>query len=174
MTRRAHAWVLAQRLGLGALVGLGCGAMAAGFLWLLALATEWRGAHHTIVYALPLAGLALGWVLERYGQPIRAGNNLVIDTIHDGGPQLPVRLAPMVLLGTVFTHLFGGSAGREGTAVQMGASFTDALAHRLRLDPTLRRQLLAAGVAGGFGAVFGTPIAGVIFGLEFVVLGRIE
>jgi H+/Cl- antiporter ClcA len=99
---------------------------------------------------------------------------LVIDTIHDEGPESPLRMAPMVLLGTVATHLFGGSAGREGTAVQMGASLADAISHRLGLRGTLRRQLLAAGVAGGFGSVFGTPIAGTVFGLEFVVLGRIE
>ncbi|HEX2674817.1 MAG TPA: chloride channel protein, partial [Polyangiaceae bacterium] len=101
-------------------------------------------------------------------------NNLIIDTIHDDGPRLPLRMAPMVLVGTVLTHLFGGSAGREGTAVQMGASLADAVLHRLRLTGPLRRQLLAAGVAGGFGSVFGTPIAGALFGLEFVVLGRIE
>ncbi|HEY0195165.1 MAG TPA: chloride channel protein, partial [Kofleriaceae bacterium] len=89
-------------------------------------------------------------------------------------PEIPLRMTPMVLIGTVLTHLFGGSAGREGTAVQMGASMTDYLAHRLRLSPALRRELLAAGVAGGFGSVFGTPIAGCVFGLEFVVLGRLE
>jgi H+/Cl- antiporter ClcA len=83
-------------------------------------------------------------------------------------------MMPMVLVGTLVTHLFGGSAGREGTAMQMGASLTDFLAHRARLSPALRRQLLAAGVAGGFGSVFGTPVAGALFGLELVVLGRLE
>jgi H+/Cl- antiporter ClcA len=83
-------------------------------------------------------------------------------------------MAPLVLVGTVATHLFGGSAGREGTAVQMGASLADAIAHRLRLHHEGRRQLLAAGIAGGFGSVFGTPIAGMIFGLEVVWVGRIE
>jgi H+/Cl- antiporter ClcA len=126
------------------------------------------------VYALPLAGLVIGAIYERFGQSIKAGNNLIIDTIHDDGPEVPLRMAPMVLLGTVLTHLFGGSAGREGTAVQMGASLADALAQRLRLDGRLRRQLLAAGAAGGFGSVFGTPLAGALFGLEFIVLGRIE
>lgn len=167
--RSVAAWVL-----LAALVGIVTGAASALFLALLELVTRTRLGFPALVFLLPLAGLALGSVYARFGQPIRGGNNLVIDTIHDDGPQLPLRMAPMVLLGTVLTHLFGGSAGREGTAVQMGASLADALASRLRVSPRLRRDLVVAGVAGGFGSVFGTPIAGAIFGLEFVVLGRIE
>lgn len=171
---RERSAALGQWLVLGSLVGAACGAASALFLWLLERATAFRNAHELIVYALPVAGLVIGAVYERFGQPIKAGNNLVIDTIHDEGPELPLRMAPMVLVGTVLTHLFGGSAGREGTAVQMGASLTDWLSHRLRVGKHVRRQLLAAGVAGGFGSVFGTPIAGTVFGLEFVVLGRIE
>lgn len=166
--------VLGRWLLLGAVVGVICGAASAAFLALLDRATALRCEHEALVYALPLAGLVLGALYERLGAPIRAGNNLVIDTVHDGGPELPLRMAPMVLLGTVLTHLFGGSAGREGTAVQMGASLTDFVSHRLRLDAALRRQLLAAGIAAGFGSVFGTPIAGAVFGLELIVLGRIE
>lgn len=138
-------------MALGTLVGAAAGAASALFLWLLALATEFRVGHETIVLALPLAGLVIGTLYARFGGKIAAGNNLVIDTIHDGGPEIPLRMFPMVLAGTVLTHLFGGSAGREGTAVQMGASLADWLSHRLRLSPSLRRQLLAAGVAGGFG-----------------------
>jgi H+/Cl- antiporter ClcA len=158
----------------GAVVGAASGAASAVFLWLLAEATTWRVEHEAIVFALPAAGAAIGLVYARWGRSIKAGNNLVIDTIHDGGPELPFRMLPMVLVGTVLTHLFGGSAGREGTAVQMGASMADWLSHRVKLDPDLRRQLLAAGVAGGFGSVFGTPFAGAMFGMEFVRLGRIE
>jgi H+/Cl- antiporter ClcA len=166
--------VLAQWLGFGAVVGAMAGVASAIFLALLDLVTRLRGQHQILIYCLPLAGLVIGWLYERFGQPIRAGSNLIIDTIHDEGPEIPARMAPMVLLGTVLTHLFGGSAGREGTAVQMGASLADAFSHRVRVSPEVRLQLLAAGVAGGFGSVFGTPIAGALFGLEFVVLGRIE
>jgi H+/Cl- antiporter ClcA len=171
---RAAALRFGQWLSLGAVIGVLCGAASALFLSLLQRATDYRTGHESIVYALPIAGLLVGLVYERAGSKIAGGNNLIIDTIHDDGPRLPLRMAPMVLIGTVLTHLFGGSAGREGTAVQMGASLADAVLHRLRLTGPLRRQLLAAGVAGGFGSVFGTPIAGALFGLEFVVLGRIE
>ena len=173
-TRRAALLLVAQWLLLGGLVGAICGAASAFFLFVLQQATDFRTSHQVIVYSLPVAGALIGLVYERFGHSIAGGNNLIIDTIHDDGPRLPLRMAPMVLVGTVLTHLFGGSAGREGTAVQMGASLADAVLQRLKLQGPLRRQVLAAGVAGGFGSVFGTPIAGALFGLEFIVLGRIE
>lgn len=165
---------LVEWIGLGVLVGLVCGVASAAFLISLDWATATREAEPRLIYALPVAGLLIGAIYERLGASIKGGNNLIIDTLHDAGPTLPLRMAPMVLIGTVLTHLFGGSAGREGTAVQMGASLADQLAHRLRLTKLVRLQLLAAGVAGGFASVFGTPIAGTVFGLELVLLGRLE
>jgi H+/Cl- antiporter ClcA len=173
-TGRDRLVTLGQWVGLGSLVGVSAGGASALFLWLLQRATAFRVAHEVVVYALPLAGLVMGWLYERLGGPVSAGSNLIIDAMHDDGPELPARLAPMVMIGTVLTHVFGGSAGREGTAVQMGASLADWVSHRLRVSQKVRRQLLAAGVAGGFGSVFGTPIAGTVFGLEFVVLGQLE
>lgn len=171
---KLRASALLQWLALGALAGVACGVASAVFLVLLDRATRFREGHEIIVYTLPVAGLVLGVVYDRWGKPIRGGNNLILDTIHEDTPQIPLRMAPMVLVGTVLTHVFGGSAGREGTAVQMGASLADEIAHRLGVDKETRRQLLAAGIAGGFGSVFGTPIAGTIFGMEVVSIGRVE
>lgn len=174
MSLRARLLAWGRWLVLGALVGVASGGASALFLWLLESATSFREQHAQLVYALPIAGLVIGWLYERWGQTIKAGSNLIIDTIHDAGPAIPLRMGPMVLVGTVLTHLFGGSAGREGTAVQMGASLADALAQRVKADARLRRQLLMAGAAGGFGSVFGTPLAGAVFGLEFGVVAGIE
>jgi H+/Cl- antiporter ClcA len=171
---KTHPNALLEWTWLGAAVGVACGVASAAFLILLEHATAFRVSHEYLVYALPVAGLVIGLVYERWGKPIKGGNNLIIDTIHEDTPQLPLRMAPMVLVGTVLTHFFGGSAGREGTAVQMGASLADAIAHKFNVGKETRRQLLAAGIAGGFGSVFGTPMAGAIFGLEVVSIGFIE
>lgn len=169
-----HAHRLVQWLALGALVGISCGIASTVFIVLLDGATDLRVAREQLVYALPVAGFVMGWVNHRWGAAVLAGNNLVIESVHQDSEKVPLRMAPMVLLGTVSTHLFGGSAGREGAAVQIGAAVSDDISHRLRLSPEMRSHLLSAGVAGGFGSVFGTPIAGTIFGLEVVCQGRIE
>ncbi len=171
---RDRAAALFQWTWLGVAIGVASGVSSGAFLILLDRATHFRQEHGIIVYSLPIAGLAIGWLYTRWGKAIRGGNNLIIDTIHDNDAQVPLRMAPMVLVGTVLTHVFGGSAGREGTAVQMGASLADFIAHRFRVSKEMRPRLLAAGVAGGFGSVFGTPIAGALFGLEVVSVGRIE
>jgi H+/Cl- antiporter ClcA len=97
-----------------------------------------------------------------------------MDEIHDPGGGIPFRMAPLVLFTTVITHLFGGSAGREGTAVQIGGSIAQFFAKKLGLTKEDVKTLLMTGIAAGFGAVFGTPITGAIFALEVLALGRIQ
>ena len=169
MVRRLGIWVL-----LAATVGAAAGVTSAGFLWLLDWATSWRETHGFVVWALPAGGFLIGGLYDLIGKKVRAGYALILDTLHDGGEHIQLRLLPMVLGGTVLTHLVGGSAGREGTAVQMGASLGDFFAARGKLDHAGRRALLVAGIAGGFGSVFGTPWAGAIFGIEVLTIGRLE
>jgi H+/Cl- antiporter ClcA len=154
------------------LVALVTGSACAFFLWSLEAVTRLRFDHSWLVYFLPLAGMAIAWLYHRHGGDSEGGNNLILDRIHDPGGGVPRRMAPLVLLGTLATHLCGGSAGREGTAVQMGGSIAGAMARHFRLEAGQLSALLMAGVAAGFGAVFGTPLAGAVFAVEVVVIGR--
>ena len=150
------------------------GTASALFLFSLDAATAYREHHPWIIWLLPLAGFAAGWVYLKWGSTVEAGNNLLIDEIHDPKNVVPLRMAPLVLAATVVSHLFGASVGREGTAVQMGGTLADQLTALLRLEPVDRRILLMAGISAGFASVFGTPLAGAIFGLEVLVIGRMR
>ncbi len=160
--------------GLSAVVGVCAGLASAVFMVALQAATTYRLAHESVMYGLPVAGLALGFAFDRWGARFKAGTNLIIDTTLLGGTQLPRRMAPMVLVGTVWSHLWGASVGREGTAVQMGSSLADTVAHLFKVSPRARRLLLLSGVAGGFGSVFGAPLAGALFAMEFTVTGTLQ
>ena len=157
MLRHALKWLV---LGIG--VALLAGTASAWFLLALAWATETRETHRWLLALLPLAGFAVGWVYLRVGQPVEAGNNLLIDEVHDPRQVVPVRMAPLIFLGTVVSHLCGASVGREGTAVQMGGALADQFTHLVRLKPDDRRILLMAGISAGFASVFGTPLAGAV------------
>jgi H+/Cl- antiporter ClcA len=161
-----------RTVALACLVGSLAGLASALFLALLDAATALRVAHPRLVLGLPLAGVALGFLLEKHGHAVRRGTALALETVRSGGDAIPLRVAPMVLVGTLVTHLFGGSAGREGTAVQMGAALADAVSTKLHIGPEARARLVVAGIAGGFGSVFGTPVAGFAFSLELFAWRR--
>lgn len=155
-------------------VGLLAGAAAALFLILLALATITREANGWLVYLLPAAGFLIAWVYLRFGRDSVRGNSLVLEEIHEPRRVLPAAMAPLILGGTVLTHLCGGSAGREGTAVQMGAALADQLGRACGVPPGERKFLLVAGAGAGFGAAIGAPWAGALFGMEVVHAGRLR
>ncbi|MDA0659983.1 MAG: voltage-gated chloride channel family protein [Planctomycetota bacterium] len=165
-------WV-ALATPLGIIVGSAC----ALFLASLDLATAWRVDHPWLLWLLPFAGLLIGWCYSSWGASVDSGHSLIFEEINEpnrnGG--VPLRMAPMILVGTVVTHLFGGSAGREGTAVQMGGSLASGMARYIPgVDRSDVQTLLMAGIAAGFGGVFGTPVAGMIFSLEVLVVGRLN
>ncbi|WDF73659.1 voltage-gated chloride channel family protein [Novosphingobium sp. KACC 22771] len=161
---------------LPALLAMSCvvGTLCAAFLWSLDAVTRARFDHPWLLFLLPVGGAGIGWLYHRFGQSVEGGNNLILDEIHEPGGGVPLRMAPLVFIGTVATHLFGGSAGREGTAVQLGGSIASAAARIARLDEAGVQILLKAGIAAGFGAVFGTPLAGAVFALEVLAIGRVR
>ena len=162
-------------LPLAGLVGVLSGAASAVFLALLDWATQARLANDGLLFLLPIGGFAVGLIYWKYGGLAVDGTGHVIDQAHTLQSRIPARMAPLVLLGTLVTHLFGGSAGREGTAVQMGASLADSIRRLLNItDSQDRRWLIQAGISAGFSAVFGTPVAGVVFGLEVLNVGRVR
>ncbi len=144
------------------------------FLWLLNLAINFRFGHQYIYYFLPLAGIAIYFAYKWWGSKSAGGNNLIMDEIHNPGGGVPKAMAPLILITTVVTQLFGGSVGREGTAVQIGGSLAQMFSKWFKLSPEDNRVILTAGIAAGFGAVFGTPLTGAIFAMEVLTIGRIQ
>lgn len=159
---------------LGGAVGILSGSASAVFLITLNWATSFHLQHPSLLFLLPIAGFIVGWVYHNFAGTASQGNNLVVEEVNANQSRIPFRMAPFVLMGTIITHLFGGSAGREGTAIQMGASLADSLRRLLRLNGEDRRLLIMAGISGGFSSVFGTPVAGFVFGMEVQSVGRIR
>ncbi len=153
------------------------GSLCALFLWSLERATHTRFDHPWLIWLMPVGGVLIALLYRLLGgkSAVERGNDLIIDEIHDPKEAgVPARLAPLILVSTVLTHLVGGSAGREGTAVQIGGGVASEFGRRLRLDRHDVRKLLMVGIAAGFGGVFGTPIAAAVFAMEVIAVGRIS
>lgn len=154
-------------------VALLAGTISAAFLWALEEVTRLRFEHPWLLFLLPLGGPVIVWLYRYGGRGAERGTNLILEEIHQPGGGVPFRMAPLILLTTLLSHLLGGSVGREGTAVQMGGALAGGWADWFGIAPENRQTLLLGGVAAGFGAVFGTPLAGAVFALEVLTRGRL-
>ena len=161
-------------LTIAALVGILGGVVSAVFIGSLNWATTTRGNHDWLIWTMPLGGLAVGLAYHYLGHSVVAGNNLVLDEIHEPGAGVPARMAPMVFGGSVVSHVVGASVGREGAAVQITASIADSIGRIFRPSENMRRLLLVSAIAAGFGAMFGVPIAGAIFAIEVQHRGKLK
>jgi H+/Cl- antiporter ClcA len=156
------------------LIGILSGSASAFFLVSLEWVTQFRIHHDWIVWLLPFGGLIVGFSYYYWGESVVKGNNLLLEEYESPKKVIPFKMAPLVLLGTLITHLFGGSAGREGTAVQMGGAIADQFTKLFNLDNSERKILIILGISAGFASVFGTPLAGAIFALEVLYFSKIN
>jgi H+/Cl- antiporter ClcA len=156
------------------IIGITSGFTSGLFLFSLEIVTDYREINQWIIYFLPFGGLIIGYGYYIYGKRVVEGNNLILEEYSNPKKKIPFRMAPMVLLGTLITHLFGGSAGREGTAIQMSTSIADQFTNLFSLDKEDRKIILICGISAGFASVFGTPLAGAIFAIEVLLLRKIN
>lgn len=159
---------------ISSIVGILVGSASAFFLVSLDWATNWREDNTWIIWLLPLGGLLIGLIYHYFGKEVVKGNNQIIEEYYHPMQVIPLKMAPLVLFGTIATHFFGGSAGREGTAVQMGAAISDQFALWFKMSKSERRMLLILGISAGFASVFGTPLAGAIFAIEVLIIGQMR
>ncbi|MFN3918261.1 MAG: chloride channel protein [Flavobacteriales bacterium] len=156
-------------LFLASLIGILSGSASAFFLQALDFVTTYREQNVEIIWFLPLGGLLIGFTYHYWGRQVARGNNQLVDEFKAPNKKVPFIMAPLVLFGTLITHLFGGSAGREGTAVQMSGAIADQFSVLKDISLLDRKILLITGVAAGFSSVFGTPLAGIVFALEVLL-----
>lgn len=154
----------------GAIIGVTVGAAGAGFHHALDWAGETRDHHWALLYLLPVVGIIIAFLYEKADLPLERGTNFILTSVRENHP-VRLRMAPLIVVGTVLTHLCGGSAGREGAALQLGGSISGNIGHWMRLDDRDARTITMCGMAAGFTALFGTPLAAVVFAMEVISVG---
>lgn len=165
----AYAKTMLKWLAVAAVVGAAGGLLGSLFHISVEIASDLRAEHPELLWGLPIAGViivAIYQLLKTQG----VGTNAVIDAVHDGA-DIPVKLIPAIFLGTVLTHLCGGSAGREGAALQMGGDLGKQVGKLFRLDEKDLRVATMCGMSALFSALFGTPIAAAFFAMEVISIG---
>ena len=161
---------LLKWLGLGLIVGGLCGLVGAAFSASVTAVTELRTAHGWLVFLLPIAGLVIVFLYRAAGMENDSGTNQIIASVR-GEDRPPLRLAPLIFIASVLTHLCGGSAGREGAALQIGGALASGVGRLFRLGENSFKTIVQCGMAGLFAALFGTPLAAAVFALEVVSVG---
>lgn len=165
---------VARWVVLASLVGALSGVLSGAFIESLSWATRTRENGDWLVFTLPVAGLVVGASYHWLGRGLERGSSLLIEQVHSHSEWIPLRLTPLIFAASVVSHLAGASVGREGAAVQLSAGVADPISRALGLRPADRSLMLVAAIAGGFGAVFGVPVAGAVFALEVQRVGRVR
>ena len=163
-------WVFIKWIIISVVTGGLCGGIGAIFHLSIDYATELRGHHPWLLYLLPLGGLLIVFIYKIMNMDKNGGTNNVINSVKDND-RIPWKLAPSIFIGTVLTHLLGGSSGREGAALQLGGSIGEQTARIFRQDKMNRNIVVMCGMSGLFSALFGTPVTATVFVIEVVSVG---
>lgn len=158
---------------LGASIGLIVGTAASCFGLALGFVNDLRGEYPMLKLGLPFGGLAIVFLYRFFKNHSDKGTNTVVASLRSD-EDIPRKMAPMIFLSTVITHLFGGSAGREGAALQLGGSIANTLGKAIRLSDADRKMVIMCGMSAGFSALFGTPMAAAVFSMEVVCVGAMQ
>jgi len=165
-----HLYYFAKWLVLAVMVGLITGLVGSAFWHCLMQVTRLRTQYPQLILGLPLGGLLIVWLYHICGRDQDKGTNMVLSAVREQD-RVPVRITPLIFVSTMITHLFGGSAGREGAALQMGGSIGNGLARLLKLERKSINSMIMCGMSGAFAALFGTPMAAAVFSMEVVSVG---
>lgn len=161
---------LVKWLIISVMIGVCIGLISVIFYYGMDFVTSMRLAHPWLLFFLPAGGVAIVFLYRFLDDHYKVGTTLVLSAIHDED-EVPLRITPLIILSTWITHLFGGSAGREGAALQIGGSLGDTFAHWLHMEDNDRRIFIMCGMAAAFSALFGTPMAAAVFAIEVVSVG---
>ena len=156
---------------LSVIIGGAVGTIASGFAYVISWVTEFRLANPAIIFGMPLGGMAIVYLYTITGQEKNSGTNMVLTVVRSQEEHMPARVTPLILLSTTITHLFGGSSGREGAALQFGASVGSVFGRALHLNDSDRKIVMLASMSAAFSALFGTPMAAAIFPMEVISVG---
>ena len=154
-----------------AIIGITCGAVGTAFHYSVEYVTQFRSGHSWIIFLLPAAGLLIVFLYRTGGIKHDKGTNLVIGSIRNPEYNVPFRMAPLIFITTVITHLFGGSAGREGAALQIGGSLGASIGKLIKMDDNDKHIMTLCGMSAVFAALFGTPVTAALFSVEVISIG---
>lgn len=168
---RVLLFTLIKWMVLSIMMGGIIGTIASGFSYAVTWATGFRQTHPLVILGLPLGGLMIVFLYKIMGQEKNSGTNMVLTVVRSDDENIPGRVTPLILISTVITHFFGGSSGREGAALQFGASVGDVFSRRMNLNESDKKIMILAGMSAAFSALFGTPMAAVIFPMEVISVG---
>lgn len=152
------------------IIGIVVGLVSTGFAYGLSFAVKQFRTFHWLLYLLPVGGIFIVGIYRLLDNKYKSGTNLILSAIHSN-ESVPLRITPLIIITTIITHLFGGSAGREGAALQIGGSIGDYLSKLFHIDEYDRKVFIMCGMSAAFSALFGTPVAAAVFSLEVTTVG---